>query len=426
MLPTRILLEEGLYRVEGPARLKVVEGSFYALGRTFETKQTLIVPREVVICIKVLGKCVVEALVKGSLDVALPDEEVIDEWRSLSETIVSERGRRVLIVGEVDSGKTTFATFLLNTALRNGLGVALIDADVGQNDVGYPGTIALATPRKLVSWLGELEPAALYFVGSNTPSGLEDAVVLGVRKLVRVAEHYDMTVVNTDGWVSDRRARMYKARLVESVDPDILVVMRGTGASEYLARMFERSSIKVVRAPTPPGAKGKERGLRRMRRELAYVNLLLRSSVKRIDLRSVRFYGVCSFNGERMEGGIIETLSSLLGSEVYAESCGNTVVVAVYDSKAYRLALESREKLAKLIGRELLVINLRELRGLLVGLLDSRLQCVGVGVLEEVEPLKGYLTLKTPASLDDVRFIVPGRLRISERGVELRRGLPLV
>ncbi|RLE87331.1 MAG: hypothetical protein DRJ96_00010 [Thermoprotei archaeon] len=423
MLPSRKHLVKGLYRAEGPARLKVVEGGFYALGRVFEKGDALVVPRGIVTCIEVDAECIVEGVIGGSLSEARPEEEVIGVWRELSEEVVS-RGGRVVVVGEVDSGKTTFSTFLVNTALSRGLKVAFIDADVGQNDVGYPGTIALAVPTAPLSWLGELEPLALYFVGSNTPSGCEDAVILGLCKLLRRAESYDVVVVNTDGWVADRRARMYKARLIEAVMPDTLVVMEGTGASEPLARMFETSRIQVVRAPTPPGAKGKERELRKMRRELAYLDLLRKSAVRRLDVKAIRFWGVCSLNGGVRDEKLESVLSSLLGVEARVEVCGGVMAVIVGDERSYRTVLDAKRELVKLVRREVVVTNLGRLKGLLVGLLDEELECVGVGVVEEVEPHKGYVKLRTPVSVDRVRLIVPGQLRISEEGVERERGLP--
>lgn len=261
-------------------------------------------------------------------------------------------------------------------------------------------------------------------MGSNTPSGCEDAVILGLCKLLRRAESYDVVVVNTDGWVADRRARMYKARLIEAVMPDTLVVMEGTGASEPLARMFETSRIQVVRAPTPPGAKGKERELRKMRRELAYLDLLRKSAVRRLDVKAIRFWGVCSLNGGVRDEKLESVLSSLLGVEARVEVCGGVMAVIVGDERSYRTVLDAKRELVKLVRREVVVTNLGRLKGLLVGLLDEELECVGVGVVEEVEPHKGYVKLRTPVSVDRVRLIVPGQLRISEEGVERERGLP--
>jgi len=420
MLAAKKELCAGLYRVEGPARLRVERGSFYALGRFYERGCELVVPRGLMICLKVIERCTVE-VAGGALTEAKPEEEVIDRWRELAENL-TERGR-VVVVGETDSGKTTFSTFVLNTALSKGLSVALIDADVGQNDVGWPGTLALAYPSKPVSWLGELEPSAIYFVGSNTPMGCEDAVILGVTKLLRKASSKDLVLINTDGWVADRRALLYKARLVESTEPDALVVMEGTGASEALARVFENTKIRVVRAPTPPAAKGKERELRKMRRELSYLDLLGKATVKQVKLKDIRLWGAYTFNG-RHDPKLSAALTVLMGFEVYVEDCGNAVVLVASDEQACRKLQDAKEQLAKLLNKEVYVSCLSGVKGVIVGLVDERLEHVGVGVLEGIDVKEGVVKLRTPFEVEGVRALILGRLKISEGGVERERGTP--
>ena len=422
MISVKKQMSAGLYRVEGPAKLRVENGSFYALGRVYGVGNELVVPRGLIVCLKVETPCIVE-ITGGAMTEAKPEEEVIDQWKVLSETLAESS--RVLVVGETDSGKTTFSTFILNAALSKGLSVALIDADVGQNDVGWPGTVALAYPSKPVSWLGELEPAAIYFVGSNTPVGCEDAVILGVVKLMRKASGRDLIVVNTDGWIADRRALSFKARLVESVEPDTLVVMEGSGASEALARMFESTKIRVVRAPTPPAAKGKERGLRKIRREMSYLELLSKASVKQLKLREVRLWGHYTFNG-RYDPRLSAALSAIMGFEVHAEECGSIVVLIANDDTDCRKLQEAREQLAKLLNKETYTSCLSGAKGALVGLLDDRLECVGIGIVEEVNIKDGVIKLRTPFNVEGVRALAFGRLRVSKEGIERERGPPPV
>ncbi|MEM2185704.1 MAG: Clp1/GlmU family protein [Thermofilaceae archaeon] len=421
MLPERHRLEKGLYRVEGPARVKVIEGfGFYALGQVFSVGRELVVPRGYTICIEVGEWCTIEVS-GGRLSQAKPDEEVVDKWRMLAQSIAAPG--RVLVVGEVDSGKTTFSTYLLNTAIAKGLSVAVIDADVGQNDIGWPGTIALALPEKPVSWLGELEPKAFYFIGTNTPAGCEDAVVVGLTKLLREASGRDLVIVNTDGWVGDRRALAFKCRIVEVVEPTTLVVMEGTGASEPIARIFEETDIRVVRAPTPAAARGKERELRKLRRELSYLSLLKESAVKAISLEKARLWATYTFNGRRDEK-LSLMLSTLLGFEVNAEVCGNVVVLTTLGEKEYKRLLEFKDQVSKLANRDVLVSHLGGLKGYLVGIANERLEHVGIGVIEEVDPTNKIVKVRTPFDREGAKILLLGKIRLSEDGVERERSMP--
>lgn len=424
MLPSRRQLTNGLYRVEGAAKLKVLEGCFYALGRYFRKGDELVIPKGSVTCIDVKSECTIEGFIAGSIDEARPEEEVIYAWRSLSDDLTSKKSK-IMVIGEPDSGKTTFSTFLVNTALSKGLKVAFIDADVGQNDIGWPGTIALALPTRPLSWLGELESAAIYFVGSNTPNGCEDAVLVGVRKILEKTTSCSLTVINTDGWVTGKQAILYKAKFVETVNPDTLVVMRGTGSADCIAKMFEHTGIDVIYAPTPPMAKCKGKELRKIRRDLAYLDFLLNSTVKHLSLDKVRFYGTYTLNLQP-DPMLEKLLDSLLSFEVWVESGNNVVVLAINSGQAYKRALEMREQLSKALGKEVYISNIEGLKGLLVGFLDQKLEHVGVGVIEEVNLPDKIVKVRTPFSVDNVRLLIPGLLKVTERGLEREKSpLPL-
>jgi len=102
MISAKKQMNAGLYRVEGPAKLRVESGSFYALGRVYGQGNELVVPRGLVVCLKVEAPCVVE-ITGGTMTEAKPEEEVVDQWKVLAETL-AEPGR-ILVVGETDRRK---------------------------------------------------------------------------------------------------------------------------------------------------------------------------------------------------------------------------------------------------------------------------------------------------------------------------------
>ena len=50
----------------------------------------------------------------------------------------------IMVVGGVDSGKTSFCTYLTNKMVNDKCKVAVIDEDLGQSDIGPPSTVAYA------------------------------------------------------------------------------------------------------------------------------------------------------------------------------------------------------------------------------------------------------------------------------------------
>ena len=73
----------------------------------------------------------------------------------------------VLLIGGMDTGKTTLSRELLTAALAAGRPAALLDADVGQKTVGPPATISL----KVVRSPEDLEPEPTKYSASEVASG---------------------------------------------------------------------------------------------------------------------------------------------------------------------------------------------------------------------------------------------------------------
>ncbi|GIV00513.1 MAG: hypothetical protein KatS3mg014_2128 [Actinomycetota bacterium] len=150
----------------------------------------------------------------------------MNEHEALVEEAVRER-RTVLLVGGLDTGKSTLARALLAAAVAAGRRGAFLDADVGQKTVGPPATVTL----KIVRGPEDLEPEALarqdalWFVGSTSPEGHLLQVVTAVARLYAMARERgaDLVVVDTSGLVSGIPGQVLKYHKVELLQPDLVV-----------------------------------------------------------------------------------------------------------------------------------------------------------------------------------------------------------
>src|SRR5437773_5789241 len=95
--------------------------------------------------------------------------------------------RVVLVIGETDTGKTSFTTYLANRLLAENLSVGVVDADLGQSDIGPPTTVGLGRLCPPVERLADAEVLGLYFVGSTSPQGHLLPTVLGTRMMTEKA-----------------------------------------------------------------------------------------------------------------------------------------------------------------------------------------------------------------------------------------------
>lgn len=163
----------------------------------------------------------------------------------------------VLLVGGLDTGKTTLARALLGAALGAGRPAALLDADVGQKSVGPPATVTL----KLLRSGGDLGPGpsdadAMSFVGSTSPEGHLLTVVTGIAVLYRQAKDAgaDFVVVDTSGLVSGIHGQILKYHKVEMLAPDLVVgLQRGEELLPLLGVIQRFFATEVVPLGVHPG-----------------------------------------------------------------------------------------------------------------------------------------------------------------------------
>lgn len=150
----------------------------------------------------------------------------MNEYEALVDDAVRTK-HTVVLVGGLDTGKTSLSRNVLTAAVEAGRPAALLDADVGQKTVGPPATVTL----KMVRSAADLEPRSLAvademsFVGSTSAQGHLLPVVAGVARLHRRAkdEGADLVVVDTSGLVSGITGQVLKYHKVELLEPDLVI-----------------------------------------------------------------------------------------------------------------------------------------------------------------------------------------------------------
>ena len=98
------------------------------------------------------------------------------------------RANVAMLMGRVDTGKTTLALQAARLAIAAGRTVAIVDADVGNSTVGPPACVGLKVIRSAED-LDDVEtPDRLHFVGTITPARLVLQQVVATAAMVDVAK----------------------------------------------------------------------------------------------------------------------------------------------------------------------------------------------------------------------------------------------
>ncbi|TMK97292.1 MAG: hypothetical protein E6G40_08850 [Actinobacteria bacterium] len=185
---------------------------------------------------------------------------------------VAETGRVAMMIGGLDSGKSTLGRMIAAAAVEQGRTVAYLDADLGQKTVGPPTSVTL----RMLRAQEDLDPAsmgkpdALYFVGSTSPQGQLLPLVVGAGRLLARSyeEEADLVVVDTSGMVSGVYGQLLKYHKVELLQPDVVIgLQRGEELDPLLGiiqRFFDTEVVTLAVDPDVRSMSVEERARNRV------------------------------------------------------------------------------------------------------------------------------------------------------------------
>ena len=265
----------------------------------------------------------------------------------------------VMLLGGIDTGKTSFGLELLRRAAAAGIPGALVDADIGQSAVGPPTTVGL----KFTTGMEHIDLAAIQhadslgFVGSLSPRGHLLPLTIGTAKLVQRARESGsrLVVVDTTGFVSGIYGQILKFYKLELVAPDVVVAFERGGELEPIVGIAQRfTPADVLEVEVPP-------------------TVVVRTAEERMTFREQRF-------------------------------------------AAYFAGGTSRWRVRPTVFMPSLPpeFDLLRLDGLVVGMEDGKGNCVGIGVLE-YDAGEDILRMVSPVS-EGVKGLRLGSVRIDTKG----------
>jgi polynucleotide 5'-hydroxyl-kinase GRC3/NOL9 len=198
--------------------------------------------------------------------------EIPDSWRRLG---VENWGGGALVVGDVDSGKTTLAAWIAATAAAAGRRVGVLDADVGQSRLGLPGTMNLA-----IVDAASIDPTLhrRWFVGATSPRGHMLPLVVGLGRLAgaAAAAGVDLLVVDTGGLVAPRAGGVALQHWsMELLQPrEVVAICRGGELAPLLAPLVADARRRLHRLPPAAAVRRRSAAERAARREQAWERYL--------------------------------------------------------------------------------------------------------------------------------------------------------
>jgi hypothetical protein len=246
-------------------------------------------------------------------ELRVPEEAIHDALTGTEKPLI------LFLLGAVDVGKTYTVTALANRFNEQQLRVAVVDADVGQSDIGPPCCIGMGLVERKLHRLSDAPLRGLYFVGDISPGNRTRECVQGTVAAVRKATTLGAAVVIVDstGWVEGEAATAFKLQEIAAIHPAVVLAIE---REDELGHIVAHLTCPVLRIRSSEHVRTRTREERRALRERAYTVYFKTARSRVFELRV--------FAWPPAEGSIAGLYSNGDTSRGSAEVCGLGIVTA--------------------------------------------------------------------------------------------------
>jgi polynucleotide 5'-hydroxyl-kinase GRC3/NOL9 len=330
------------------------------------------------------------------------------EWQP---ALPAVRAARVtIVIGASDAGKTTLLGLLARRLAREER-VAVVDADLGQSEIGPPGTVGLAEIRDPDAPVSAADVRALAFVGVSTPAQDVSGTIAATGRMVTRARREDFArvLVDTSGLVAGGLGRALKSAKIAAADADlVLCLQRGDECEHILARYAAQPRPAVVRLPALGSRRGRSAGARRLHRQRSLAAYFVSARPVSLDLDHVVLRRPSLGRGAPLSpaerADVATTLEVVL---VWAERQRDHVALVTGTAADETRLTELERRLrapVKAWARD-------ALEGALAGLESADGETIAVGVVQRLDLEHGRLDVLTTAPAHTIDGISIGRVR---------------
>jgi len=314
--------------------------------------------------------------------------------------------------------------------------VAVADADIGQSEIGPPGTVGVAWADPAAVKMAELKPFGLYFVGALGAQALPLEHAVATARAVQAARDAGARriLLDTTGFVTGPVACRLKVAKATLCRPALVIALErdGDGLDNLVraACAAAPGGAKALRLPVPPEVGRKSPTLRATRRLSRLSRAVLDAREVALPLDSVATLGATLGTGRPIPPDQAQWAGTALRLPVvYAENADG-VLTLYLDGPVPRPGWESEAGAitAHFKARSIRALSLPAHRDVLLGLHDGAGKLLGLGRFLRLDPERLHLVVAarlSEAAAERVRLVAFGRARAAADGApgpEVRPG----
>jgi len=408
--------------VDGPASVTLLSGEVDILGARFRLGSKMVIRESKRVPFYVGADAEFEVLLseKGAVN-EFAGNTIPKSWETTVSTVLADAHKPVIvmIVGAVDVGKTSFCAYLANRALKEKRRVAVVDADLGQSDLGPPSTISFSRIAKPIRDPFEIGAENICFVGVTSPSSALSEVIDGIatmtERVLRLGT--DLLIVNTDGWVEGEDAVRYKLALAKRIKPHMVIGIQEQNELTFLLGAL--TEVPNASIEPSPAVRKRDREERKLLRELGYKKYLKGAAIQSFPLGWVEISGVPFGSGAPPSQNRMSKIVEQIGTTpLYCEETPNSIFIALSDEQW--ADEEIAKTLEDTLNKKVKIVWEGDEGGLLVALNDKDGNFLGIGIIKELDYNRRVLKVYTNVK-KRITSIHVGQIKLDKSGKELEQ-----
>lgn len=217
------------------------------------------------------------------------------EWYKIVKELKRYKGTTILI-GAVDTGKSTFTKYLIKELLTNKVRVSLVDSDIGQSSLGIPGIISMKRFDKPEDF-DSFKPDKIFFVGDINPARKISIMVDGTMEMIGIArtEGVKTILVDTTGLIAGNEGMTLKMGKIIAIKPKHILALQEGDELEHILSLIE--GICIHRLTVSPYARKRKQKERIEYRSKKYLEYFKGSRTIKLLHRRFEFF----YNGKKID-----------------------------------------------------------------------------------------------------------------------------
>lgn len=347
-----------------------------------------------------------------------------DDWRQAANRITSNMDERclVVVVGVPDTGKSTCCTYLARRLTEAGVRTGVVDADVGQSNIGPPAVISGGLVPPAIDSLADIALSTGYFLGSTSPTGHLLASVVGTQRVCQRLQSEigaQAIVVDTSGLVRGGAGRALKEYKIALLQPSHVVLIQHSAELDGLARLWQCSRrITLHKLRPSPKATARPASARRAYRSRRWMEIFHETTPLSLPFDRLAVRGTCIGQGTVLPADQLASFGRQLDQPaLYGETLDEKIVLVVEAMPEQR---HLRRAATSAGDQQLRALPAHRFSNLLCGLLDGEGNLLTLAILHHADFLQRQFRLLLPApAVAGGRILQLGRVLVRADGQEL-------